>query len=487
MGALIVAILYALLAGFSIATQRALVMIVFLMFSLFKKRVYSSAKGYFCALMVVLILDPLSTLNMGFWLSFGAVAIILYGMKGRLNPTGLWWKWGRVQWLVGFGLTPLTLALFNTASLVSPLANLVAIPWVSLLVVPFSLIASICVIFNDDLGTFFFRLAHYALMVLWPILEKLSHILKNIFESGSFSLFNLVIVMVGFLFLSAPQGFPIKTVGLIWLLPLFLIKPSGVEKNAAKVTVLDVGQGLSAVVETQNHTLIFDTGPRVSEHIDTGERVVLPYLATRGIKEIDALIISHGDNDHAGGTHSILQKASVKKVISSEKLFSKPNIELCFAGQRWKWDGVLFEILHPSDVLAAKRNERSCVLRIQTGSQSVLFTADIEAGSEKWLMQKIPQKIASTVMLVPHHGSQTSSTIEFIRLVSPQYAIIPVGYLNRYGYPKPSVIKRYQEESIIVFDTVKDGAISFMVNDRSSFITINRHRIENKKYWHMAF
>ncbi len=486
---LITTITYALLAGFGVATRRALIMIAFFMCFLLKRRLYSVVQGYFGALMLVLLFDPLSTLSTGFWLSFGAVAFILYGMKGRLKPTGVWYKWGRVQWIVGCGLIPVTLNSFNMASLISPVANLIAIPWVSFLVVPLSLLGSILGSLDLNIGTFFLKMATNCFAALWPILEKLSHIPKITFECAMLSNTTLIMLTIGILLLLTPRGFPVKYVGLIWILPVFFTKPEIIEKNTAKVTVLDVGQGLATVVETKNHVLVFDTGPRLSKHFDTGERVVLPYLATRGIKNIDALILSHNDNDHVGGAKSILQKINVKKIISSEKLFESKNLELCFAGQQWEWDGVLFEMLHPTPtaVLTSKRNERSCVLRIKTAKHSVLLTADIEANSEKLLIRKAPKQLSATVMLVPHHGSRTSSTLEFIRTVSPKYAIIPVGYLNAYGHPKPEIVERYKREGVMIFDTVKDGAVSFTLNDKETLIMLEPYRLKNQKYWHIPF
>jgi competence protein ComEC len=483
-GGLCVAFFYAALAGFSIPTQRAVVVIVAFMVSILSKRHGSVWQNYFLALFIVLLLDPLSTLAPGFWLSFGAVGLILYGMKGRIQPEGLWWKWGRIQWVLFLGLTPIMLAIFGMTSLIAPLANFIAIPWVGFLVLPFCLLGSLCVTINATLGGFFLKIASGSLALLWPILRWFSGVTMATWANATQPLWILLIGFIGVLLILLPKGFPGKNIGFIFLLPIFLNKPSSIDLNAALVTVLDVGQGLALVIETQNHVLVFDTGPKLNAGFDTGDRVVVPFLATRGRNNIDTLVISHGDNDHSGGARSILKAVNVKTIMTSEpKLFPEYNTVSCFAGQHWAWDGVRFEILHPISVFTKKRNDHSCVLKVTAGTQSVLLTADIEAKSEYSMLENLPEKLPATVMLVPHHGSRTSSTLEFIHAVNPQIAIIPVGYLNQYGHPKPAIVERYKKENIMLLDTVNQGAISFILNNRET-VDIHAYREENQRYWH---
>lgn len=484
------AFFYAGLAGFSVPTQRAIVVITAFMLSVFNKRQAAVWQNYFLALLVVLLLDPLATLAAGFWLSFGAVGLILYGMKGRLQPGGWWWKWGRIQWVLFLGLTPFMLAIFGMTSLIAPLTNFIAIPWVGFLVLPFCLFGTLCLTFSTSLGTFFLNMANSMLGLLWPILHWMSEFKGATWTNTAQPLWALIIAFIGVLLILLPKGFPGKNIGFIFLLPIFFIKPEKVDLNTARVTVLDVGQGLSLVVETQNHVLVFDTGPKLSAHFDTGERVVLPFLSTRHLNKIDALVISHGDNDHAGGARSILNTLAVKTIITSEpKLFPEYNTMPCFAGQKWDWDGVNFEMLHPTTVFTKKRNDHSCVLKVTAGAQSVLLTADIEAKSEHSLIEQVSEKLPATVMLVPHHGSRTSSTLEFIRAVNPQIAIIPAGYLNQYGHPKPDVVERYKKENIRLLDTVTEGAIWFTLNNTKSKLSesvdLHAYRRENQRYWHL--
>lgn len=483
-GGLSAAFFYALLAGFSIPTQRAVVMITAFMLSILGKRQTSLWQNYFLALGIVLLLDPLSTLAPGFWLSFGAVGIIIFGMKGRLDPKGLWWQWGRIQWVLFLGLTPLLLAIFGTTSLTSPLANFIAIPWVGFLVLPFCLLGALCLIFNMTLGVVFLKIAEGSLALLWPILRWISELPMGTWTHASVEPWTLWLAFAGIILLLLPRGFPAKKIGFVFLLPLFLIKPAEIKPNTARVTVLDVGQGLATVVETQHHVLVFDTGPKLNAGFDTGDRVVLPFLATRNRQHIDALVISHGDNDHAGGARSILQALKVKTIITSEpKLFPEFNTLSCIAGQHWIWDGVAFEMLHPTQLFTKKRNDHSCVLKITTGAKSMLLTADIEAKSEHQLLRDLSQQLSANVMVVPHHGSRTSSTLEFIRAVNPEIAIIPVGYLNQYGHPKPDIVERYKNENIKLFDTVKDGAITVTLEPQKS-VDIQGYRAVNRHYWH---
>lgn len=483
-GALTTALVYALLAGFSIPTQRSLVMVTLLMLGFLSKRIISGWRSYCLALGLILIWDPLSTLTVGFWLSFGAVGVILYGMGGRLKPGGLWWKWGRAQWVVFLGLIPISLAAFQQMSLVAPLANIIAIPWVSVLVVPLSLVGSFCTICSIPMGEVIIKAAEQLLTWLWPFLEWLSHVPRATWMNAEATPLTLGLAFVGILLLLAPRGFPGKSIGIFWLLPLFLIQSPIIPTGAARLTVLDVGQGLSTVIETRNHTLVFDTGPKLNTHFDTGDRVVVPFLATRGRSHIDTLIISHGDNDHMGGAQSILKQLKVSEILTSEpQLFPDQSPKACWVGQQWQWDDVHFEIIHPDSTHTKKRNDHSCVLRVQAGKQSVLITGDIEAKSEKKIILREREKIKSNILIVPHHGSQTSSCPEFIQAVSPSYAIIPVGYKNQYGHPKQNIVERYQQANIKLLNTINDGAITFLLQNTEILSEPERYRMDNRKYW----
>lgn len=528
--AIMAAVIYAILAGFSVPTQRAVVMILLFMMTIIIRRIGNAWRNYFIALAIVLLIDPFCTLSMGFWLSFAAVAMMLYGLKGRLHPEGLWWKWGRAQWVVFLGLMPLSLASFNQLSLISPLANILAIPWVSFTVVPVALIATLILPFSERVGTVFLMGAEACFSVLWPVLHFFANISVATWVPAAFSKLALISAFIGTIILLVPRGFPVRFIGLIWLLPLFFQKPSYPAFGSARFTLLDVGQGLAAIVETSNHVLVFDTGPKLTEIINTGSRVVLPFLENRGIKKIDALVISHGDNDHIGGLGSILEKMNVGVILTSEisainkvmtasnnlkisktiknsvyqssvyqspaySLSSIPYIKNCYAGKRWHWDGVDFEMIHPdtthdsadANTPKPKRNDHCCVLQVKVGKQKLLLTGDIEMRSEKKLLEKLKQKLASTILVVPHHGSCSSSTEDFIEAVNPAYAVIPVGYLNPYGHPKAEIVERYRKLKISVLDSIQDGAISFTLKNQLAVEPPQCYRSQYKHYWHWKF
>ncbi len=483
-GAINAAIFYAFIAGFSIPTRRAIIMITLFMVSTIKRRLVSKSRIFFISLGLTILFDPISVLSAGFWLSFGAVGILLYGMQGRLRPSGIWYKWIRAQWVVFLGLMPLMFAIFDKISLVSPITNIVAIPWVSFLVVPLSLVGALCTIFSTTLAGIILNLAHQTFSLINTFLEFTRTMPMATLANATHSMLSISCAIIGVGILLLPRGVKGKQIAVVWLLPLLMAHPVRVEKNMANITILDVGQGFAAVVETQNHVLVFDTGPKVSPQFDTGEQVVVPFLATRGLKKIDRLVISHNDNDHIGGAHFIVQHMAVETIMMSRQdgFFKNKTVIECRAGDRWGWDGVLFEILHPSTYLD-KKNDFACVLKVTAGEQSVLLTADIEAKSEALLLQKNPLALASTILVVPHHGSKTSSTLPFIQAVNPQYAIIPCGYLNTYGHPKEEIVQRYRQQGIVLLNTVEDGAVFFMLGKAGKLERPRSYRLENKHYW----
>jgi competence protein ComEC len=490
-----------MLAGFSVPTQRALVMVAVVMLAVLLQRRTRTRSLLAVALLMVLIIDPMAVLAPGFWLSFAAVAIILYGMMGRLGgDTGWrkwWWRWGRVQWLVTVGLFPVLILLFQKASLVSPLANLIAVPWVSLVTVPLTLSGTVFLSLVPFVGESLLELALWSADVLWWMLQALSDLSYAQWMQAVPGNWALVCAVVGLAWLLAPGGIPNRWVGVIWVLPIAFSGPGAIADGEARFALLDVGQGLAAVVQTQNHVLVFDTGPRYSSGFNTGGAVIAPYLRSKGVGRIDTLVVSHGDNDHIGGAAELAAQIPVERVISSvpekvDSLNTEPlEAESCLAGERWSWDGVQFEVLNPSPnkPKSPKKgrmgNNRSCVLRVQAGNDSVLLTGDIERGTERELINRLGENLASDILVVPHHGSKTSSTAAFIDAVSPKVALFPVGYRNRYGFPKVPVVRRYKTKLAQLFDSASHGAIEIRlggVNDTE--FSIQTWRQKNARYWH---
>jgi len=496
LAALLAASVYALLAGFSVPTQRALVMVAVVMLALLVERQSRPATLLALAAILVLIIDPMAVMAAGFWLSFAAVGIILYGMSCRLAMRSLWWRWGRVQWVVGLGLLPALMLLFQKASLVSPLANLLAVPWVSLITVPLTLLGSIFLGLWPSLGEGLLALALWSLEGLWWWLEMLSQWSFAQWQQRAPPPWAVAVSLLGMVWLLAPRGMPARWVGATGILPLLFMSPALLPLGEAKLALLDVGQGLSAVVQTQNHVLVFDAGPRFNSGFNTGDAVVVPYLRAQGRGEIDTLVVSHADNDHIGGVKALLTLLPVKHILSSEpEKITNATATHCEAGQHWQWDEVNFTVLNPvgetsftgsrqkTRLKGRQANNRSCVIHVQAGEHSVLLTGDIEAGAEREMIQRLGGQLRADVMVVPHHGSKTSSTVAFVAAVSPHIALFPVGYRNRYGFPKEDVVQRYQDRAVRIFDTASHGAVEIQLGAEDGLLSVDTYRQRAARFW----
>ena len=479
--ALVVATFYAALSGFAVPAQRALIMLSVVMLSIFWRHKVQSSQVLSFALLIVLLLDPVAVLSPGFWLSFAAVTIISFAALGRLTIDKSWRIWGRLQWRISLVLIPLLIFLFQQASLISPITNLVAIPVVSFLVVPFVLFATSILSFAPEFATLIFSFTDYILKLLWWFLAYLSDTPISQWYGVKPDILSLCLASLGFILLLTPKGWPGKYFGLFLLIPLLWPNTDKPKYGESEITLLDVGQGLAVVVQTQQHTLVFDTGPQFSQSFDTGAAVVVPFIRQKNIRKLDMLIVSHKDNDHRGGLASIQQELKVDRLISSYK---EKGSEVCYAGQRWDWDGVLFEMLNPSEFETYnKRNNASCVLKVSAGDKSVLLSADIEIKAEKRLVDEHYEKLKSTYLIAPHHGSKTSSSARFLDVVAPEYILIPVGYMNRYRMPHLDVLQRYIDRKIPVIETYRSGAISVKIGQKSTMKIPQQYRKDNQKYW----
>lgn len=481
--ALLAAIIYSALAGFALPTQRAITMIsVFLVTTLMRKHL-PPWTAWCLALLLVLLLEPLSVLADSFWLSFGAVAYIIYGVSARLGKLSLLAEWGRAQWIVAVGLIPLTLLFFHQTSLAGFIANAVAIPWVGFVVLPLSLIGGLIGPVLPNVGSLLLVAAERLLALIWPLLSFIAHLNWLQWHSYINQSWIVLTASVGMILILAPRGWPGRWLGLIWVLPLILWKPSQPLPGEIWFTLLDVGQGLAAVVRTQNHVLVYDTGPKFNVNFDTGSAVVVPYLHYSGIKYIDLLMISHPDNDHIGGANSLLKALPVSKIFTSvPEKFHTNLANLCIAGQHWIWDGVNFEVIYPPKGQANLDNDSSCVLRVDNGSYSILLVGDIEKTSENYLLMS-NALLPTTILVVPHHGSITSSTINFVMATHPQYALFPVGYRNRYHFPNPIIIKRYQGIDAKIYSTVDEGAVSFKLKQQAK-MEFETYYQKHRYFWH---
>ena len=485
----VAAFVYVLLAGFQVPAQRTLYMLTVAAIGLWLGRPGTASTVWLWALAVVLAWDPWAMLAPGFWLSFGAVGVLLYTGVGRVGTGSSLGAAARAQWAVTVGLVPLMLMLFQQISLVSPLANAVAIPVVTFIVVPLTL-ASIVLPWDLLLIA-----AHQVFAWLALLLEALSALPAAVWQQHAPPVWAIVAGVIGVLWLLAPRGLPGRALGIAWLLPLFVVVPLLPPPGAFRVTVLDVGQGLAVLVQTHGHALLYDTGPRFTESADAGERIIAPMLRATGVERLDGMIVSHQDTDHSGGALSLLQTVPVTwfasslpgdNVIIRTRVEGGETSERCTAGRRWQWDGIEFALLHPVEANYVnpklKPNDLSCVLRVSNAAGSALLTGDIEARTEADLIRRDGTALHANLLVVPHHGSRTSSTPAFIAAVAPDVAVFTPGYRNRFGHPRPEIVARYVGAGIRTYRTDYEGALTFAFEPGGT-LAPRRERDVDPRYW----
>ncbi|HSW69272.1 MAG TPA: DNA internalization-related competence protein ComEC/Rec2 [Gammaproteobacteria bacterium] len=484
--ALAMAILYSALAGFSIPTQRACFMLSAALIMLVTRRTILSWQGWCIALLAVLIVNPLCVLTTSFWLSFISVALIIYGVSGRLHEKNVWWKSGRVQFVIVLGLIPLSIGLFQQFSLVSFLANSIAIPWVGFVIVPLTLFGCFILIFSVKAGGFILLLADKLLAILWKILSWFSHLswaswYIMIPDTGV-----LLLACVGMIIILLPKGFSGKFFGIFWLFPLIFYHYPAPQKGNVWFTLLDVGQGLSAVLQTKNHILVFDAGGKFGANYDMGESVVSPFLRSIGAKKIDMLVVSHPDNDHLGGAKTLFHYFPILNARSSTPDRLLPfSSQYCLRGESWQWDNVNFKFLYPPPENLNLDNNSSCVLLItDQAHHHILLTGDIEKFAEKYLTEHDGKNLSADIIVAPHHGSKTSAMSEFVDDINPRYVLFPVGYLNRYHFPHASVVKKYQQINANLLETDKSGAVQIKFSKDT--LLLSEYRRDHYRYWNFT-
>ena len=477
------AVAYTLLTGYQVPAQRTCLMLTTLAACVLADRHGSPSRMLALAALVVTAVDPWAVLSPGFWLSFGAVASIFYVMSLRAGRRGWLARLAGEQLAVTAAMLPMLLALFQEFSVVSPFANAMAIPVVSLVVVPLAVGGAFLPV------PWLLDLAHATMLALMSPLERLADLPLAALESHAPAAWALVAGALGCAWLLAPRGVPMRSLGVVWVAPLFAFAPPVPRMGEAWLDVLDVGNGLAVVVRTARHALLFDAGPGWNADADSGSRIVVPFLRGEGIRTLDGMVISHADDDHSGGAISVAGARAPPWLLSS--LRDEDAIHLAFerssrceAGQRWTWDGVAFEMLHPaaavySETGRRKENDRGCVLKVSTRGASALLAGDVEARAEAELLSRDAAALRATVLVVPHHGSRTSSTPAFVAAVAPEVAVFSVGYRNRFGHPHPTVVARYAQARADLWRTDCEGAIHVQLAHGVSV----RAYAENKRYW----
>lgn len=467
---------YALLAGFGVPAQRTLVMLAVATAALLSGRAIAAPRVLGTALVLVLLADPWAVLSAGFWLSFGAVALLFYIVTGGL-PRHWLIEWLRAQWAITLGLIPLLLALFQQFSLVSPLANALAIPLVSLLVTPLALLGSLPGM------SWALSLAHALLVPLIDFLAWLGSGPGVLWQQHAPPAWAVVLGLLGVLWLLLPRGFPVRWLGAVLCLPLLLVFPPRPGSGELWLTVLDVGQGQAVHIQTATHDLMFDAGPDFGGAADAGSRILVPYLRAVGVNRLDRLIVSHADRDHAGGMDSLQAAVPIGELLTSIEKSALAG-RRCEDGESWEWDGVRFRLLHPvvSDYAARRStNAMSCVLQIETAHGGVLIPGDIEGAAEAELLARHGAALQSGVLVAPHHGGKRTSSPAFILAVVPREVVFSAGYRNRFGHPVDAVVERYRTAGALIHRTDQAGAVRVRLGPEGTVVTHERER--QRRYW----
>lgn len=473
---------YAAATGFALPTLRTGLMIAVVLLARCGRRPLRALDALALSLVAVLACDPLSVLAAGFWLSFAGVAWLVWCLPHeRMRP--LWREFLSAQGVATLGLLPLTVLLFGQASLVGPLANLVAIPWWSLVVVPFSLIGTALDVLHAGWGDWAWRLAAACFQPSWQAFVALADSRFALYWLPEPAWYALPLALLGAFWLLLPRGVPGKALAAMLWLPMLWPDRGLPEPGAAQLTVIDVGQGLSVLVRTRHHALLYDTGPAVRDGFDAGERAVLPTLHALGVARLDRVVVSHGDNDHAGGFEAVQRGMPV---LDSETPAGSPvaAAHACVAGQAWEWDGVKFRFLHPIAHFPYLGNEASCVLRVETPHGAALLTGDIGEVIERELVRRAPADLRTDVVLAAHHGSAGSSDPAFVAATGAKLALVSAGYGNRFGHPRMQVVERWRKTGAEVLNTADSGAITIWLD--GSGLGVRERRRWQARLWDAA-
>lgn len=483
--ALLVAIAYSALAGFGLPTVRTLLMIAVVALARCRRRASGGPQSLALAMVAILLVDPLAVLAAGFWLSFVGVAFLMLCLQAQgRGLRAFLHELSAGQLVMTVALLPLTLWFFGQASLVGALSNLIAVPMVSFVIVPCALLGMLLLALCPPLAQPVLWLAAQLAHAQWWLLEQMAHWPGAHWYLPSVTPWSLLLALLGALWLFLPRGVPARWLGALLFLPLLLPPRVVLADGAFQVWVLDVGQGLSVLLRTRHHSLVYDAGARYPSGFDLGQAVVLPSIHALGIRRLDMLMISHGDNDHAGGAESVADAFPQAIRRAGEPARMPLPMSSCRAGQAWQWDGVRFRVLGPVDGAAAggKSNDRSCVLLVEGRGGRLLLPGDISAAVEPQVAAALSPGPAP-VLLVPHHGSNRSSSASFIAAVRPPFALVSAGWHNRFGHPRPEVLARYARAGVPVLNTAEQGALALDFQADGSVVREAGWRHRRPRYW----
>ncbi len=484
---LIAAFGYAAMAGFSVPTVRALIMFSVLVFLLLLRRHQNRTHGLALALIVVCIASPLHVLSPGFWMSFAAVAVlyIVFSHSRNQSKAGLLLRVLRGHLLITIGLYPLTILFFGQASLVSPIANLIITPVIGMLVTPLVFIAALLTLINVSVASLVLSIADLLLRQSFSLLEILADLPFALIKISGYQGIALLMVVVASCMVLLPLSRSIRSIAFLLILPLLQpLNSSELQHGEYRVVFLDVGQGTSVVVKTARHVLVYDTGDQFSQTFNAADAVIIPYLRSVSVTHLHKLVVSHADRDHSGGADELLDALTVEELMLSSPLPQRPEhpYRQCVAGDSWNWDGVSFEVLHPSRNSTGSENNRSCVLLVSSADDTAtLLPGDIESPAERQLLANQALRKVS-ILMSPHHGSASSSTNALLHVLKPDYVVHSAGYKNRFDFPRTEVVERYQVINAKQYTTASTGALEFTVTDAG--VQISGYRNLARRWWH---
>jgi competence protein ComEC len=494
--AVVVAFGYAGLAGWGVPAQRTCFMLATGVLLLSTGRTASVVAAVGAAAAAIVALDPWAPLSAGFWLSFGAVVAIVWAGAGRRahdrRLVAATRDAVRTQWAATVALLPAGAWFFSSASVVGPLANAFAIPLIGLVVTPLALAGGVLGLVSTNAAAWLVVPAAVLLDVLVAALEALAALPGATVPVPTPGPAALAVACAGVALLLAPAGVPRRGLGALALLPLATAMPERPSPGELRLTALDVGQGMAAVVQVGERTLVYDTGPTLGPQVDTGGRTIAPWLRSIGVRRVDLLVVSHLDDDHSGGARSLMRAVRVDALASSLPdghpiVAAAPLARRCVRGERWSWGEAEFEWLHPADPPEPARrsptNAASCVLRVRHPAGTLLLAGDVEAPQERRLVELFGRDgLAADVLLVPHHGSTTSSTEPFVDAVGPRWAIVQAAYRSRFGHPHPRVVERYLRRGVELLRSDADGAVQLRLREGAR-TRVLRSRLEPVRYW----
>lgn len=490
--AFVAAGVYGLVSGLALPAQRATIMLGLVSLAIARRREVRPYRVLAAAGLLLAMLGPIETMAPGFKLSFAAVLLLVWlgQQRRRRQPARAAGRWrGRARQLLAlqlallFVLLPLTTTIFNRAAIMAPVVNFIAVPLFSLVTVPFMLAG---MVFDGParlIGDHCLQLAAASIQAVEAIVAIAAELPGADATTAQLQGMAYLLLLLPPLWVIVPSGWPGRGLAGLGVVAILLYQPPRVPYGCFDVTVLDVGQGLAVVIRTRNRAVLYDTGPAFRSGSSMAETVVLPYLAARGISHLDALVVSHSDIDHAGGVRALLAAIDVDRVISGEILqgLDRPA-EPCRAGGGWRADGVLFRFLHPPREPPFEGNNASCVLEIGAGSDNFLISGDIEEPAEDWLLRTgLLGKVKAAV--VPHHGSVTSSSPDFIGALASDLGIVSAGHGNRWGLPRQEIVTRWRLAGATVISTAEAGAIRARLCPGTGLESLLRFRDEHRRIW----